>query len=68
MGFNSSYGWFAKGKAKICGSKVSFGLKRDAEKKALKATFQVRVRAIQPERAILQNLLEIEGVRAVNLA
>ena len=47
---------------------VSLGLQRDAEKKELKATFQVRVRAIQPERAILQDLLEIEGVRAVNLA
>ena len=47
---------------------ISLGLQRDAEKKELKATFQVRVRAIQPERAILQDLLEIEGVRAVNLA
>ncbi len=47
---------------------ISFGLQRDAEKKELKATFQVRVRAIQPERKILQDLLEIEGVRAVNLA
>ncbi len=47
---------------------ISLGLRRDAEKKELKATFQVRVRAIQPERAILQDLLEIEGVRAVNLA
>ena len=47
---------------------ISLGLQRDAEKKELKATFQVRVRAIQPEREILQDLLEIEGVRAVNLA
>ncbi len=47
---------------------ISFGLKRDAEKKELKATFQVRVRAVQPQREILQDLLELEGVKAVNLA
>jgi putative Mg2+ transporter-C (MgtC) family protein len=47
---------------------ISLGLQRDAEKKELKATFQVRVRAVQPQREILQDLLEIEGVRAVNLA
>ena len=46
---------------------ISFGLKRDAEKKELKATFQVRVRAVQPQREILQDLLDIEGVKAVNL-
>jgi putative Mg2+ transporter-C (MgtC) family protein len=47
---------------------ISFGLKRDAEKKELEATFQLRVRAVQPKREILQDLLEIEGVRAVNVA
>jgi putative Mg2+ transporter-C (MgtC) family protein len=47
---------------------VSFGLERDAEKQELKATFQVRVRAVQPQREILQDLLELEGVKAVNLA
>ena len=47
---------------------ISLGLQRDAEKKELEATFQVRVRAIQPKREILQDLLEIEGVKAVNLA
>ena len=47
---------------------ISLGLQRDAEKKELQATFQVRVRAIQPEREILQDLLGIEGVKAVNLA
>ena len=47
---------------------INFGLKRDAEKNELKATFQVRVRAIQPKREILQDLLELEGVKAVNLA
>lgn len=46
---------------------INFGLKRDAEKNELKATFQVRVRAIQPKREILQDLLEL-GVKAVNLA
>jgi putative Mg2+ transporter-C (MgtC) family protein len=47
---------------------ISFGLKRDAEKKELDATFQVKVRAIQPKREILQDLLELEGVKAVNIA
>jgi len=44
------------------------GLRRDAEKKELKATFQVRVRAIQPPREILQDLLGLEGVKEVNLS
>jgi hypothetical protein len=47
---------------------ITFGLKRDAEKKELEATYQVRVRAIQPQREILQDLLELEGVKAVSLA
>jgi putative Mg2+ transporter-C (MgtC) family protein len=47
---------------------VSLGLRRDAEKQELKATFQVRVRAIRPNREILQDLLEMKGVKAVNLA
>jgi hypothetical protein len=44
------------------------GLRRDAEKKELKATFQVRVRAIQPPREILQDLLGLEGVKEVKLS
>jgi putative Mg2+ transporter-C (MgtC) family protein len=47
---------------------ISYGLKRNAEMKELEATFMVKVRAIQPQREILQDLLELEGVRAVNLA
>ncbi len=47
---------------------ISFGLKRDLERKELEATFQLRVRAIKPKREILQDLLELDGVRAVNLA
>jgi putative Mg2+ transporter-C (MgtC) family protein len=47
---------------------ISFGLRRNAEKKELRATFQVRVRAVQPQREILQDLLEMEGVKAVDLA
>ena len=47
---------------------ISFGLKRDAEKNELEATFQLIVRAVQPQREILQDLLEIEGVKAVHLA
>lgn len=44
------------------------GLRRDAEKKELKATFQVKVRAVQPQREILQDLLALEGVKEVNLS
>jgi putative Mg2+ transporter-C (MgtC) family protein len=47
---------------------ITSGLKRDAEKKELEATFQVKVRAVQPPREILQDLLDLEGVREVNLA
>lgn len=46
---------------------IASGLSRDVEKKELKATFQVRVRAILPQREILQDLLELEGVKEVNL-
>jgi hypothetical protein len=47
---------------------ITFGLGRDGEKKELEATFQLKVRAVWPQREILPDLLEIEGVRAVNLA
>jgi ACT domain-containing protein len=47
---------------------ISFGLKRDAKAQELEATFQLKVRAVKPQREILQDLLEMEGVRAVNLA
>ena len=47
---------------------ITSGLKRDADKKELNATFQLRVRAIKPQREILQDLLEVEGVKAVELA
>ena len=47
---------------------ITFGLKRHAERKELKATFQLKVRAVQPQREILQDLLELEGVKAVDLA
>ena len=38
------------------------------EKKELKATFQLKMRAVQPGREILQDILDLEGVRAVNLS
>jgi putative Mg2+ transporter-C (MgtC) family protein len=47
---------------------ITFGLKRDAAKKELNATFQLRVRAVKPQREVLQDLLELEGVKAVELA
>ena len=47
---------------------MTFGLKRDAEKKELSATFQLRVRAVKPQREVLQDLLELTGVKAVDIA
>lgn len=47
---------------------IASGLRRDAEKKELKATFQVKVRAILPPREILQDLIALEGVKEVNLS
>jgi len=47
---------------------INFGLKRDAGKKELNANFQLRVRAVQPQKEVLQDLLELAGVKAVDLA
>lgn len=47
---------------------VTYGLSRDARKKEMKATFQLKVRAVQPQREILQELLELTGVRTVQLS
>jgi len=47
---------------------IGSALSRDAEKKELKATFQVKVRAVLPQREILQDLIELEGVKEVNLS
>jgi putative Mg2+ transporter-C (MgtC) family protein len=47
---------------------ISFGLRRDTQKKELEATFQLRMRAVKPNREILQDLLDLEGVKAVNIA
>lgn len=47
---------------------VSYGLSRDTLKKELKATFHLKVRAVQPKREILQDLLQLEGVKAVQLS
>jgi putative Mg2+ transporter-C (MgtC) family protein len=47
---------------------TSFGLKRDSEKRELNANFRLRIRAVRPQREVLQDLLELEGVKAVELA
>jgi putative Mg2+ transporter-C (MgtC) family protein len=47
---------------------ISSGLRRDSQKKELEATFQLRVRAVKPPREILQDILDLDGVKAVNLA
>jgi putative Mg2+ transporter-C (MgtC) family protein len=47
---------------------ISFGLKRDVDTRELRATFQVRVRAVRPQREVIQELLEMEGVKEVDIA
>jgi putative Mg2+ transporter-C (MgtC) family protein len=47
---------------------ISSGLRKDLEKKELVATFQLKVRAVQPPRLILEEVLDMEGIKSVNLA
>jgi len=47
---------------------LSFGLSRNAQTQELKATFNLKTRAVKPKREFLQDLLEVEGVRAVHLS
>lgn len=46
---------------------INYGLSRDTERRELQATFQLKVRAVQPSREILQDMLALAGVKAVNL-
>lgn len=46
---------------------ITYGLSRDTKHQELKATFNLKVRAVRPERTILQEMLKMEGVKAVNL-
>ncbi len=46
---------------------ITYALRRDTERQELKATFLVKARAVRPGREVLEDLLEMEGVKAVNL-
>lgn len=46
---------------------VNFGLKKDLERKEVRASFLLRVRTIHPSREMLQEVFNIEGVRSVDL-
>ncbi len=46
---------------------VNFGLKKDLEKKEVRASFLLRVRTVRPSREVLQEVYAIEGVKSVDL-
>lgn len=46
---------------------VNFGLKKDLEKKEVRASFLLRSRAVHPSREILQEIFDVEGVKSVDL-
>jgi putative Mg2+ transporter-C (MgtC) family protein len=46
---------------------VNFSLKKDVEKKEVRASFLLRVRTIHPSRQVLQEVFAVEGVKSVDL-
>ena len=46
---------------------ISFGLKKDLEKKEMTITYRLRLRAVQPDRNMLKEVFEIKGVRCVEI-
>ena len=46
---------------------ISFGLKKDLEKKEMTVTYRLRLRAVQPDRNMLKEVFEIKGVRCVEI-
>ena len=46
---------------------INFGLKRDLQKKEMTATFLLRERTRHPGRVILQEILDLNGVKRVDL-
>jgi putative Mg2+ transporter-C (MgtC) family protein len=46
---------------------VNFSLKKDLEKKEVRASFLLRMRTIHPSREVLQEVFAIAGVRSVDL-
>ena len=46
---------------------VNFSLKKDLERKEVRASFLLRARAVRPSREILQEVFSIDGVKSVDL-
>lgn len=46
---------------------INFGLKKDLERKEVRASFLLRVRTIHPSREVLQEIFAIDGVKSVDL-
>lgn len=46
---------------------VNFNLRRKYEQKEFRASFLLRVRAVQPSREVLQEVFDLEGVKSVEL-
>ncbi len=46
---------------------VNFGLKKDLERKEVRASFLLRVRSVRPSREMLQEVFAIAGVKSVDL-
>jgi putative Mg2+ transporter-C (MgtC) family protein len=46
---------------------VDFGLRKDLERKEVRASFLLRVRTVHPSREVLKEVFNIEGVRSVDL-
>ena len=46
---------------------VNFGLKKDLERKEVRASFLLRMRTVHPSREVLQEVFAMEGVKSVDL-
>jgi len=46
---------------------VNFGLRKDLERKEVRASFLLRVRTVHPSREVIKEVFNIEGVRSVDL-
>jgi putative Mg2+ transporter-C (MgtC) family protein len=46
---------------------VNFGLKKDLERREVRASFLLRMRTVHPSRLVLQEIFAMEGVKSVDL-
>ena len=46
---------------------INFGLKRDVDKKEVRASFLLRVRTVHPNQAVVQEVFDFDGVKSVDL-